>query len=136
MQIFLKMDSGISYLIEAEPADTVLELKKKIEKQHNFPSAEQRLAVRGIPLNDSDQLVTHGLVNGSTIRLEVKSVLENEKALSLTNELNKVLEKIKEAKQEFGYDFIKKIKISSENLVTTEDIISQSKTKGYAPTMY
>ncbi|KAK8445266.1 hypothetical protein SEVIR_9G295400v4 [Setaria viridis] len=64
MQIFVKMPSGKTIILEVEPSDTISSVKAKIRDQ-------QKIIFNGRKLNDNSKLVDYDIQKESTLHLDL-----------------------------------------------------------------
>ncbi len=69
MEIFVKTLIGDIFAIEFEPADTIAQVKLKIQASQDIPTHQQRLFFAGKRLEDSDLLVGYNIHPEDTIQL-------------------------------------------------------------------
>ena len=67
MQLFMKTLTGRTMTLNAEPTETVADLKKKMEEKEGIPADQQRFVFAGKPLEDTRALSDYNIQNESTI---------------------------------------------------------------------
>ena len=77
MQIFVKMLTGQTITLEANPSDTVTELKRKVQEKEGFKAHRQRLLYIETPLEDDRTLSQYDIHDGSTLHLIVRLLVIN-----------------------------------------------------------
>ena len=72
MILYIKRESGSTFIIEAQSADTIKKVKDYIQDKVGIPLDQQRLIRTGKLLEDNKSLTDYGIKNNSTIHLGLR----------------------------------------------------------------
>lgn len=122
MIIKIAFYTGDALILEAQPFNTILDIKRTIEKIKGIPLVSQTLSFNGMQLMDNNTLNDYNIQNGQTIYLFIKKSDRIQEAFKVEiDDSNSNIQYNKNSANNLYYDYDQDFGIRNEYYLEKED---------------